>query len=54
VEFPIDSGAAVFMGLTNGGRLLSLARTVRKGKIRAVSAFPAGVADTKDFLERSR
>lgn len=42
------------VGLTNAGRLLSLAWTVRKGKIRAVSAFPAGVSDTKAFLERSR
>jgi hypothetical protein len=42
------------VGLTYGGRLLSLAWTVRNGKIRAVTAFPAGVSDTKAFLERSR
>ena len=42
------------VGLTAGGRLLSVAWTVRNGKIRPVTAFPAGVSDTKAFLERSR
>ena len=42
------------VGLTVGGRLLSVAWTVRNGKVRAVTAFPAGVSDTKAFLRRSR
>jgi hypothetical protein len=33
------------VGLTTGGRHL---------KVRATTAFPAGVSDTKAFLERSR
>ena len=42
------------IGITNGGRLLLVVYTFRKGKIRPVTAFPAGVSDTKAFLERSR
>jgi len=42
------------VGLTVTGRLLSVIWTIRKGKIRAVTAFPAGVSDTKAFLESSR
>jgi hypothetical protein len=41
-------------GLTNGGRLLWVAWTIRKGKIRAITAFPAGVSDRKAFLERPK
>ena len=40
------------VGLTNAGRLLSAAWTVRNGKVRAVTAFPASVSDRKAFLER--
>jgi uncharacterized DUF497 family protein len=39
------------VGLTNGGRLLSVAWTIRNGKVRAVTAFPATVPDRKAFLE---
>ena len=42
------------VGLTSGDRLLSVAWTVRNGKVRAVTAFPASVSDKKAFLERSR
>ena len=42
------------VGLTNGGRLLSVVFTVRNGRLRAVTAFPASAADTKAFLERTR
>jgi uncharacterized DUF497 family protein len=42
------------VGLTNKGRLLSVLWTIRNGKVRAVTAFPAGVSDKKVFLERSR
>lgn len=42
------------LGLTSGGRLLSLAWTIRNGKVRAVTAFPAGVADTEAFVARSQ
>jgi uncharacterized DUF497 family protein len=40
------------VGLTNAGRLLSVAWTIRKGKVRAITAFPASVSDRKAFLER--
>jgi uncharacterized DUF497 family protein len=42
------------VGLTSGGRLLTVVWTVRHGKVRAVTAFPASVSDTKAFMERSR
>ena len=42
------------VGLTDRGRLLSLVYTVRHGKLRAITAFPAGVADRKAFLERTQ
>jgi uncharacterized protein len=42
------------VGMSTGGRLLLVVYTVRKGKIRAVTAFPAGVSDRKAFLERPR
>jgi uncharacterized DUF497 family protein len=40
------------IGLTNGGRLLSVVWTIRRGKARAITAFPASVSDRKAFLER--
>ena len=42
------------VGLTNGGRLLSAAWTIRNGKVRAITAFPASVLGRKAFLERSK
>jgi uncharacterized protein len=42
------------VGLTNGGRLLSAAWTIRNNKIRAITAFPASVSDRKAFLERPK
>ena len=42
------------IGVTNGGRLLLVVYTLRKGKIRPVTAFPASASNKKDFLERSR
>jgi uncharacterized DUF497 family protein len=42
------------VGLTNAGRLLSVAWTIRKGKVRAITAFPATVSDRKAFLERPK
>jgi len=42
------------VGLTSGGRLLSVVLTVRDGRLRAVTAFPAGAADAKAFPERTR
>ena len=40
------------VGLTDGGRLLAVVWTIRNGKIRAITAFPAGVSDREAFLER--
>ena len=42
------------VGLTNGGRLLSVVWTIRNGKVRAITAFPASVSDRKAFLERPK
>jgi uncharacterized DUF497 family protein len=42
------------VGLTNTGRLLSAIWTIRNGRIRAITAFPAGVSDRKAFLEKSK
>ncbi len=42
------------VGLTNGGRLLSIVWTVRNGKVRPITGFPASVSDKKAFLEKSQ
>lgn len=42
------------IGITNGGRFLLAAWTIRGGKVRAITAFPASVSNKKTFLERSR
>jgi uncharacterized protein len=42
------------VGLTNRGRYLLVVWTVRSGRIRAVTAFPASASNKKAFLERSR
>jgi uncharacterized protein len=42
------------VGITNGGRFVLVLWTVRDGKVRAVTAFPASVSNKKSFLERSR
>ena len=40
------------VGITNKGRLLSVAWTLRNGRVRAITAFPATVLDKQAFLER--
>jgi uncharacterized DUF497 family protein len=40
------------VGMTDGGRLLSIGWTLRKSKVRAVTAFPAGISDTGAFVKR--
>jgi uncharacterized protein len=42
------------VGLTNGGRLLSVVWTIRNGKVRAITAFPASVSDRKAFLVKPK
>jgi uncharacterized DUF497 family protein len=42
------------VGLTNGGRFLLVAWTLRGGKIRAVTAFPASVSNKRDFRDTRR
>lgn len=42
------------VGPTNSGRLLSVAWTIRNGKVRAITAFPASVSDRKAFLEKTK
>lgn len=42
------------VGLTNGGRLLSVVWTIRNGKVRGITAFPVSVSDRKAFLEKPK
>ena len=42
------------VGLTSRGRLLSVAWTIRDGKIRAITAFRASISDKRAFLERPK
>ena len=42
------------VGLTSGGRLLSVVFMVRNGRIRGVTAFPASTLDKKALLERTQ
>ena len=42
------------VGLTDHGRLLSAVWTIRDGKIRAITAFRATIADRKAFLENTK
>lgn len=42
------------VGLTNGCGLESVARTIRNGKMRAITAFSASVSDRKAFLEKPK
>lgn len=42
------------VGLTDGGRFLLVIWTVRQGRVRAVTAFPATVASKRIFLKRLR
>jgi uncharacterized DUF497 family protein len=42
------------VGLTDAGRVLSAVWTIRGGKVRAITAFAAGVLDRKAFLERRK
>jgi len=39
------------VGMTYAGRLLSVVWTIRNGRIRAITAFPASVSDRQAFLE---
>jgi uncharacterized DUF497 family protein len=41
------------VGLTGGGRLLSVVFMVRNGRVRGITAFPASTLDKKAFLERT-
>jgi hypothetical protein len=41
------------VGLTSGGRLLTVVFTIRGGKVRGITSFPATAADKKAFLERT-
>ncbi len=40
------------VGCTDGGRVLTVVWTIREGKVRAITAFPASLADKKVFLEK--
>jgi uncharacterized DUF497 family protein len=42
------------VGLTSRDRLLSVVFTIRNGKVRGITAFPASAQDRKAFLERIR
>lgn len=42
------------VGITSGGRFLLVVWTLRRGKARADTAFPASVANKLAFLKRSQ
>jgi uncharacterized protein len=42
------------VGFTNAGRMLSVVWTIREGKVRAITSFPASVSDRRAFLEKIR
>lgn len=42
------------VGVTDGGRLLSVVWTVRHDKVRAITAFPAPAKDKQAFLRRRK
>jgi uncharacterized DUF497 family protein len=42
------------VGVTDGGRFLLAVWTIRDGRVRAVTAFPAGISNKNAFLERLR
>ncbi len=42
------------VGLTNRGRLLSVAHAIRNGKVGAITSFRAYVAERKAYLKKSR
>jgi hypothetical protein len=42
------------VAMTDSGRLLAAIRTLRDGKVRAVTAFPASATYNKLFPERKR
>lgn len=48
-ELITDEARYRSVGLTDRGRLLSVVWTIRNGKVRAITAFPASVADRKAF-----
>jgi hypothetical protein len=39
---------------TSGGSLLSIVFTVRNGKLRPITAFPASAPDKTAFLEKTQ
>ena len=41
------------VGVTNTGRLLTVIWTIRNGRVRAITAFPAGVSERSVFVKRS-
>lgn len=53
-ELPHSEERYRSVGLTNGGRLLSVAWTVRNGKVRVITAFRASVSDRKAYLKRPK
>jgi len=56
LDFDMTSGEERYrsVGLTDGGRFLLVVWTLRKDKIRAVTAFRATVASKGAFLKRTR
>lgn len=53
-EFVDDEERYRSVGVTDNGRLLLVVWTVRNGKIRAITAFPASATNKRDFLRRPR
>jgi uncharacterized DUF497 family protein len=51
-EFMDDEERYGSVGPTDNSRFLLVVWTVRNGKVRAVTAFPASPSNKRDFLER--
>jgi len=56
LDYDVNDGEERYrsVGLTNAGRFILAVWTVRNGKVRAVTAFPASVMNKKAFLEKPR
>lgn len=56
LDYEVVSGEERYrsVGVTNEGRFLLTVWTIRDGKVRAVTAFPAGMSNRRAFLEKRR
>jgi uncharacterized protein len=53
-DYADDEARYRTVGITDNARFLLMVWTIRNGKIRPVTAFPASASNKRDFLERRR